>query len=352
MSLERLYPEQHDTLADIPEPAESTFLSGHAEEFAGLADAYRRGKLPHALVVAGPRGIGKATLAFHLARHILAHPDAAKAPAEPTATDPGGQLYRLVAQGAHPSVLHLTRPPVERGTGFKQALTVDEIRRVNRFLGMTAPDGGYRVVIVDPADDMNVNAANALLKRLEEPPQRTLFLLLSHMPGRLLPTIRSRSQIIRLRPLDDEALAGVLDRVGCEMPPDDEARRLLFARAGGSAREAITLQRHGGLDTVRGIRELVAQPGFPVPLAYRMADAVAARGEGGRFDAFNQMLLDEIARQALDSAASGGIERAARLSAFWQEASAAIGAATTFNLDKRQHVVGMLRRLHEAVSQR
>ncbi len=110
-------------------------------------------------------------------------------------------------------MLHLTRPANEKTKGFKTVVTVDEIRRVNRFLSMTSHDGGYRVVIVDPADDMNVNAANALLKNLEEPPSRTVFILISHSPGGLLPTIRSRCQMVRLSPLGNDDLIAALSAV-------------------------------------------------------------------------------------------------------------------------------------------
>ena len=163
-----------------------------------LAAAYRSGKLSHALLLAGPQGIGKATLAFHLARHLLRHPSPETAPDELEGPDTASSLFRQIATGAHPSVLHLTRPMNEKTKSFKTVVTVDEVRRINRFLSLTSHDGSYRVVIVDPADDMNTNAANALLKNLEEPPSRTLFILITHSIGRLLPTIRSRCQTILL----------------------------------------------------------------------------------------------------------------------------------------------------------
>jgi len=128
-------------------------------------------------------------------------------------------LFRQIATGAHPSVLHLTRPLNDKTKSFKTVVTVDEIRKVNRFLSMTSHDGSYRIVIVDPADDMNINAANALLKNLEEPPARTLFILIVHAPGSLLPTIRSRCQMVRLAPLAEDELMAVLQ--GIEPPPPD-----------------------------------------------------------------------------------------------------------------------------------
>ena len=157
-------------------------------------------------------------------------------------------MFRQIAIGAHPSVLHLTRPANEKTKGFKTVVTVDEIRRVNRFLSMTSHDGGYRVVIVDPADDMNINAANALLKNLEEPPSRTVFILISHSPGGLLPTIRSRCQTVRFSPLGNDDLVAALSTFDVQPPADEAARQALAERAGGSVRMAILLTQYGGLE--------------------------------------------------------------------------------------------------------
>src|SRR5690606_15561069 len=190
--------------------AENPLLVGHDEAMHHLAAAYRAGKMHHGLLLSGPPGIGKAAFAFHLAHHLVANPVAADAPEHFSSRDPDSPLFRQIAQGAHPSVLHLTRPMNDRTKTFKSVVTVDEIRRIGRFLSMTSHDGGWRVVIVDPADDMNTNAANALLKNLEEPPARTLFVLIAHSPGGLLPTIRSRCQLVRLKPLDEASLLAVL----------------------------------------------------------------------------------------------------------------------------------------------
>jgi DNA polymerase-3 subunit delta' len=346
---ETLAPEQHDSLPDVPDPAENPVLVGHAETRRMLAGAYRSGKLPHALLLAGPVGIGKATLAFHLANHLLAHPDAASAPPDLSAPDPASPTFRQVASGAHPGVLHLTRPFNEKKKAFQTVLTVDEVRRVNHFLSMTSHDRGYRVVIIDPADDMNPSAANALLKNLEEPPSRTLFALIAHSPGRLLPTIRSRCQMVRLQPLDADTLAAALAAVGVKPPADDQARDDLAERAGGSVRQAILLTEHGGLEIAKALDDAVAAQKADWPASLRLAEVVAARDYESRFDLFNAHALDLLAQAAGAAASAGELARADRLAKAWQQARLAVDEAETYNLDRKQHALNMISSLTAAL---
>lgn len=349
MIFERIAPEQHDTLDGVPEPSETPRLVGHAQAAAMLASAYRSGKLPHALILAGPVGIGKATLAFHLAHHLLKHPAFSQAPDALAVPDPASSLFRQIATGAHPSVLHLTRPANDKTKSFKTVVTVDEIRKVSRFLSLTSHDGSYRIVIVDPADDMNINAANALLKNLEEPPARTLFILIVHAPGSLLPTIRSRCQMVRLTPLDAEDLMTVLQ--GIEPPPPEEpaARAALAERAGGSARNAILLTQYGGLEIAAALDALVGARKSDVSGAYRLAEAVGGRDQAIQFDIFNRHALDLLSAGASVAAQAGDLARAKALSDTWHEALNAISETDTYNLDKKQHALTMIDRLNSAM---
>lgn len=350
MSFERLAPERHDTLDDIPDPAENPLLIGHGEVALQVAEAYRAGRLHHAMLLAGPRGIGKATLAFHVARHLLAFPDPKTAPSEfrPAASDE--QLFRQVAQGSHPALLHLTRPVNERSKGFKTVITVDEVRRIARFLSMTAHDGAYRVVIVDAADDMNINAANALLKNLEEPPQRTLFILISHSPGRLLPTIRSRCQLTRMRPLDQAELIETLDRLGAEPPARPELQARLASLARGSVREALILTRYGGLEVIDALARLTSAAKLDFTEATRVAEAVAARDGDRVFRIFNEAMLERAGDLARAAAGEGDIAVAERYSRTHADMAVTIAETETYNLDRRQHAMGLMRRLIEAHS--
>jgi len=348
MIFERIAPEQHDTLDGVPEPSETPRLVGHEQAANMLASAYRAGKLPHALIFAGPVGIGKATLAFHLAHHLLKHPISGQAPLALATPDPTSSLFRQIATGAHPSVLHLTRPLNDKTKSFKTVVTVDEIRKVSRFLSLTSHDGSYRVVIVDPADDMNTNAANALLKNLEEPPARSLFILIVHAPGSLLPTIRSRCQMVRLTPLDDDSLLQVLGTTEPPPPEDPEARAALVARAGGSVRNAILLTQYGGLEIAEALDALV-KGRRDVASAYKLAEAVAGRDQAIPFDIFNRRALDLLSDAASRAAMTGDLGRAKTLSDTWQEALDAVSETETYNLDKKQHALTMIDRLNSAM---
>lgn len=345
---ERLAPEHHDSLDGIREPAEATAVHGHDGPLAQLAEAYRSGRLHHGLLFSGPAGIGKATAAFRLAHHLIGHPDAAGAPGMIGTADPADPLYRQIASGAHPGVLHLARPFDDKRKVWKTALTVDEVRRVRGFLAQTAHDGGYRVAIVDAADDLNRNAANALLKSLEEPPARTLFILLGHVAGRLLPTIRSRCQVVRFHPLDDAAMEKALLDLGVALPDTPDGRRALFARAGGSVRAAILLAEHGGLEIAEALRQAATDAGRDVAHAHRLADAVAARDAATRFELFNDEALELLAGGARQAAAGGDRARADRLARVWEEARLAVVQAEAYNLDRKQHALTMIARLNDA----
>src|ERR1700712_3214434 len=187
----------------VRHPRETSGLFGHREAEAALLNAYRSGKIPHAWLIGGPQGIGKATLAYRMARFVLANADPL-APtvqrAETLAVDPGDHVARQITAEAHGGLLVLERGLNDRGV-LRTVITVDETRETISFFGSTAAVDGWRVCIVDTVDELNPKAANALLKGLEEPPQQSLFLLVSHAPARALPTILSRCRKLMLRPL-------------------------------------------------------------------------------------------------------------------------------------------------------
>ena len=197
-----------DRIAGVPHPRDTDLLIGQEAAEQEFLTAFGSGRLHSAWMLTGPRGVGKATLAWRIARFLLADPGPAEeglfgAPPPPTTLDldPEHPDARLVAAGAHPRLFVVRRQWDEKAKRLQTEITAEGIRKLKGFFQMSATDGGRRVVIIDSADEMNVTAANALLKELEEPPARTTLLLVTHQPSRLLPTIRSRCRVLRLRPL-------------------------------------------------------------------------------------------------------------------------------------------------------
>lgn len=340
-----------DQIDGIPLPRETENLIGHEEAERELLEAYRSQRFHHAWLIGGPEGIGKATLAFRFARFVLANPDrrsAAVASALDLSVDPASTASHKVAVGSHPDLLYLRRPYDFKTERFKQALTVAEVRKTVSFFGKTSAGGQWRVCIVDAADDMNPSAANALLKILEEPPANSIFLVLSHAPGRLLPTIRSRCRSMLLRPLGKEQITTALT----QLLPDDhhsaEDLALINRIADGSLRRAIQLVVKDGLDLARQFEAIVAKlPESDVIALHRFADSVAATGAGDAWSLFVEMLAHHL-HTSMKREATNAPGNLVRWSEVWEKTSRAVSEAEALNLDKKQVVLSSFRHLAEA----
>lgn len=283
-----------------PHPRDTAQLFGQNTPQADFLDAFTTGRLHHAWLITGPRGVGKATLAWRIARFLLATPDPAPddmfgAP-PPTSLDISldHPIARRIAAGAEPGLKSVHRTANDKGR-LRDQIVVDDIRSLGSFFQLSAADGGRRVVIIDAADEMNVNAANALLKMLEEPPAHTTLLLVCHQPSRLLPTIRSRCRTLRLAPLQADAMAHALAQAGVEMQGN-----ALAELSAGSVGAAIRLAELGGLDMYAQIIGLLgSMPRLDRTLALALADAAAARGGEAKLDLFYTLLdiaLNRLAR--------------------------------------------------------
>src|SRR5215203_3848925 len=228
----------------------TTELFGHAEAEQTLLDAYRGGRIPHAWLIGGETGIGKATLAYRMARFVLAYPDPAMPAvqkAQSLAVPEDHPTVRRIAGQAHSDLLVLERVINEKTGKLFTVTRVEDVRRSVPFFGSTAGEGGWRVAIVDPLEDLNRAGENALLKVLEEPPPRALLLLVSHAPGRVLPTIRSRCRTLILRPLADADVAKAVAAALGEARVTDEIRAAAAA-AGGSVSRALALLEGDALE--------------------------------------------------------------------------------------------------------
>lgn len=329
--------DEHDDLEAIASPAATFRLFGHAEPWRELTDAHRSGRLHHAWLLQGPRGIGKATAAFAFARRLLG----ARGSDEPAAS-PNDPVARQIAQASHPNVLHLTRPPADRGDGFKGQITVEEIRKLKRFFQTTTGGRQWRVAIVDPADDLNRSAANALLKILEEPPERSVFLLTNHVPGRLLPTIRSRCRVLRFAPLTDDALAAALHGASQDWAASEVEGVVTLAE--GSMRKAVSALSAGGLEVDALLNRIWQADEADWQAIQSLADKVTLKGREAAFDLLQSRMFKLLAAEAgaqLD--ARGSASR--QLARLWMVESERLREGTAFNLDRKQLLLTFFRRL-------
>ncbi len=332
-------------------------LVGHGAAEAQILDAWARGRPHHAWLIAGPAGIGKATFAFRVARFVLAGAGGDGglfgAPAD-LAMDPDHPVFRRVAAGSHPDLMTLERLAGKDGR-LATVISVDQVRAVGRFLHRTAGEGGWRVVIVDSADELNLNAANALLKLLEEPPPQALLLLVAHAPGGLLATIRSRCRRLGLMPLADADLDRLLARRLPDLPAPE--RRSLALLAEGSPGRALRLAEQGGLELYR---TLVAVIGRADPVAaHDLAERLTRPGQGAAYDCVAELLPWWLARLARAAArgvlppevVAGEAEAGRRLLdrhglerlvALWENIGATFARADGLNLDRRQAILDAL----------
>ncbi|WP_439527517.1 DNA polymerase III subunit delta' [Pannonibacter sp.] len=340
-----------DEIDGVALPRAQMTLFGHDAVERELVAAYGSQRFHHAWLIGGPKGIGKATLAFRFARFALAHPDRFSpvvAAVESLAVAPEHPVARQVAAGAHPNILHLRRPWDDKGKRFKQALPVEEVRRTVSFFGTTASGAGWRICIVDAADDMNASSANALLKILEEPPANSLFLVLSHAPGRLLPTIRSRCRRLDLAPLNQSELARALPAI-TGTAPDAETLADIARFADGSLRSALLLMDGQGLAVNRGFLAMAERlPQIDVIKLHAFADLVAARGQTDNWEAFLSVARDWLHRR-LRGADAAVPTRLVRWTEVWEKMGRAAADAEALNLDKKQVVIDVFRSFSEVM---
>ena len=330
----------------IPAPRANPHLVGHAATEKMLADAIRAGRLHHAWLITGPQGIGKATLAFRFARRLLAGGE----PGDDLALPAGHPSFRRVAAGSHADLLTVERTLNERGK-LRSEIVIDDVRRVADFLRRTPAEGGWRVVVVDGAEDLNRNAANALLKVLEEPPPRAILLLVCSAAGRLMPTIRSRCRRLALGPLADGVVRGLLSRYQPELAEDDAAR--LAGIAEGSIGRALALAAGGGVTQASLVDQVLGNlDKLDVIRAHAVADALG-RDEGA-FSTFMDLLSAGLAAAVRDAARGRADPDQARLLgdrplAAWVDVWHALkrlqDETEAAYLDKRQAVVSGLQML-------
>jgi len=346
-----------DSAAQSTNPLDGLRLIGHAAAERVFLDAFASLRTAHAWLLTGPRGIGKATLARRMAARVLAgdhgQPALFEAPAASWEPSPSDPATVKVAHGTHPDLMVVTRMAEEEGGRVPREIGVAVIRRVGAFLRLTPAEGGWRAVIVDSADDMNRNAANALLKVLEEPPGDVLLVLVSHAPHSLLPTIRSRCRRLSLSPLSAEDTGAVLAARIADAAPDDLA---LAARLSeGCPGRGIDLLRDDGLAIFREVSaRLEALPRVDIRAIDALGDTVARAKEDRPFHRVFEAVewwLSETIRGAATGASApagatpGGLEQWLEV---WDKINRLHRRTESANLDRKQAVISAFNLLEAA----
>jgi DNA polymerase III subunit delta' len=364
-----------------PAPRYNANLDGQQAAEEILTEGFASGKLAHAWMLTGPKGIGKATLAYRFARHILANGavgnDAdsgaaslfgadelpATSDASPLYLAPESPIFQRVAAGGHADLMSVERGLNSTGK-LRSDIVVGDVRGVNRFLNLTAGEGGWRVVIVDSADEMNVNAANALLKVLEEPPSRALLLLVCHNPGRMLPTIRSRCRKLRLADLDESTVTELLGRYLPDL--DVDTRNQLAALSEGSIGRALELAQADGAELQRQIMAFMTQmPSLNIPDLQDFGATMSKADAIPRFETMADLLRRCLARlvrhasgadllgpvNAEEQALYARLANTARLDRWlqvWDKTDDLLRRTNRINLDRKQVILNIFLNISQA----
>ena len=332
-------------------PRETTVLFGHREAETALLNAYRSGRIPHAWLIGGAAGIGKATLAYRIARFVLAHrnplaPDVQRA--ETLWVDPSDPVARHVAAGAHGGLLTLERTLNDKGV-MRSVITVDETRETISFFGSTAAVEGWRVCIVDTVDELNPNAANTLLKILEEPPRQSLFLLVSHAPARVLPTILSRCRKLLLGPLATSDVIRAAAQAA-NIAIDDPALSEAAAAAEGSVARALTLLGGDALKLQQRTAALLASlPRVDPHELHKLGESLGTSDRvalAAFVDGIDRWIAERM--HADEANANQNLPRLARLAEVWEKIIRAARDTETYNLERKPLVFSVFGWLADA----
>lgn len=292
---------------------------------AAFLDALERGRLHHAWLLCGTEGLGKATFAHRAARRLLgARPDPARGPLGAAPDDP---VSRLVSARSHPDLLVVEK--LVEGSKQKKQISVEQVRALPEFFSMSPAQSPWRVAIVDAADDLNPNAANALLKVLEEPPPRGVLFLIAHAPGRLLPTIRSRCRRLPFPAWPAAELARLVEQQR-GLDPEEAAR--IAAMAGGSPGAALRLSSGEALEMDRLAVSLLGGDGPPAAERLALADTFRKADGPERFE----LLFDRLLAAVRDRALAAGGRDGARWSELWSRLAAMPDRTAGLNLDRAE----------------
>lgn len=353
-----------DSDSALPPPRKNPLLCGHETAEQELIATFTGARPPHAWIFSGPRGIGKATLAYRVARWLLSGgADSSEgglfgpsAPPETLKISEASPVFQRVASGGHADLLSVQLELNEKTGKMRTEIAVDDVRKIEPFLRLTAAEGGWRVVILDEADYVNRSSANALLKILEEPPKRALLILVCENASSLLPTIRSRCRLLTLKPLAEPVMRQLLARAAPDLSPADVAALLPLAR--GSIGRALDLMAADGLSLAAQLDNILARvPGLSAADAVAAGELLGRAGSETAYRVFTELLLDKLGAlaktKALDLSLTKGVLGhlpPETLLALWDDLRRRFDETEQSNLDRRQAVLTALLALDAAAA--
>jgi DNA polymerase-3 subunit delta' len=355
-----MIPEELQELDDIEgvlAPIRNADLIGQEKAEQIFLDAYNSGRCPHAWLLTGPRGVGKATLAYRIARFLMVHGNSSGGDAGPglfgdalpatvpvsLTTDTDNPICQRIQAGGHVDFMCIRRILHEDTKKPRRDITINQVRAISNLMTKTAGEGGWRVVVIDAADIMNPNAANAVLKMLEEPPRRSILLLISNNPGRLLPTIHSRCRHLALPPLAPDVMETLLTTHAPDLGFDE--RSLLLQLAGGSIGRALTLADDGGIDLYRDMRAVLdTLPNIDIGLLHKLGNHVARDQGGDRFRTLAE-LIDWSLLDRIKSGVPGSLEG---WFGVWEKANRLFRETEGLSLDRKQVVLEVFLSIEDA----
>ena len=357
-----------DRLEGFPHPRETLRLFGHQDAQHELAETLQKEQVHHGWLLSGPPGIGKASLAYKFAKCLLASREDRRTESGSLDVPESSVANRQVVSLSHPGLLVLRRPYDTSGKRFLSSIPVDEVRRLRSFLSHRAAENSWRVVIVDSADDLNVNAANALLKSLEEPPERMVFLLVSSEPGRLLNTVRSRCRRLTLAELNEADLKLAVEQAfkasDGDLPTDDIWDRLV-PLAKGSVRRLISIHAAGGLELHQKVMGIFTKlPEVDWSQVHALADSLAPAAAAEKYLLYNELLFEFLAQVVKAGVAEAGdpsvravaaklvcSERLASWATLWETLVREEAETRALNLDRKAFIIGTIQRIEAAARQ-
>jgi DNA polymerase-3 subunit delta' len=326
-------------LPEIAAPERRQAARGHDLARAAIGSQIAARRLPGAILLHGPQGIGKATFAFEMATAIMTA----------TSDEDARRVAEQIAASSHPNLFVLRRRPKD-AKGYYTVIRVEDVREVRDSMHHTRGRAGHRVAVIDAIDDCNPSAANALLKTLEEPPADTTFLLVSHRPGRLLPTIKSRCHNLALRPIADEDVRALLLEHDPTLGADELNRAV--ALSGGRPRRAFETLALAEGSALGALQAWLVNPGLqPISAALQLADALGAGAQSTELSFAREMLDEWMADEARMAAMAGGSRmRLASANELWDKAHALFADADDINLDMKQTLVAVFDAIRKHVA--